>query len=144
MDQLVGACIFSKIDLRSGYYQICVKPANILKTAFKTRYGHYEYSVMPFGMSNAPGAFIEYMNMIFHQYLDKFVVMFVDDILIYSKEDGEHTYHLSLVLEILQEKKLYAKLSKCEFWLKEVSFLGHVISSGGTFIDPSKVDVVLQ
>ncbi|CAJ2645092.1 unnamed protein product [Trifolium pratense] len=144
MDQLVGACVFSKIDLRSGYHQIRVKTEDIPKTAFRTRYGHYEYSVMPFGVTNAPGVFMEYMNRIFHSFLDKFVVVFIDDILVYSKSEEEHKEHLRIVLQILKEKKLYAKLSKCEFWLKEVSFLGHVISSGRIAVDPAKVDAVLQ
>ncbi|CAJ2644645.1 unnamed protein product [Trifolium pratense] len=119
MDQLVGACVFSKIDLRSGYHHIRVKTEDIPKTAFRTRYGHYEYSVMPFGVTNAPGVFMEYMNRIFHSFLDKFVVVFIDDILVYSKSEEEHKEHLRIVLQILKEKKLYAKLSKCEFWLKE-------------------------
>ncbi|GAU38281.1 hypothetical protein TSUD_119620 [Trifolium subterraneum] len=144
MDQLVGACVFSKIDLRSGYHQIRVKADDIQKTAFRTRYGHYEYSVMPFGVSNAPGVFMEYMNRIFHPYLDKFVVVFIDDILVYSKSEKEHAEHLRIVLQTLKDKKLYAKLSKCEFWLKEVSFLGHVISNKGIAVDPSKVSAVLQ
>ncbi|MCH82353.1 retrotransposon protein, partial [Trifolium medium] len=129
MDQLMGACVFSKIDLRSGYHQIRVKAEDVPKTAFEMRYGRYEYSVMPFGVTNAPDVFMEYMNRIFHSYLDQFVVVFIDDILIYSKSE---------------EKKLYAKLSKCEFWLKKVNFLGHVISSGGIAVDPAKVDAVLQ
>ncbi|PNX73285.1 retrotransposon-related protein [Trifolium pratense] len=144
MDQLVGACVFSKIDLRSGYHQIRVKAEDIPKTAFRTRYGHYEYSVMPFGVTNAPGVFMEYMNRIFHSYLDRFVVVFIDDILVYSKSEEEHEEHLRIVLQTLKEKKLYAKLTKCEFWLKEVNFLGHVISSGGIAVDPAKVDAVLQ
>jgi hypothetical protein len=144
MDQLVGAHVFSKIDLRSGYHQIRVKADDIPKTAFRTRYGHYEYSVMPFGVTNAPGVFMEYMNRIFHPYLDKFVVVFIDDILVYSKSEEEHAEHLKVVLQTLKDKKLYAKLSKCEFWLKEVSFLGHVISSNGIAVDPSKVSAVLQ
>ncbi|GAU16878.1 hypothetical protein TSUD_368270 [Trifolium subterraneum] len=123
MDQLVGACVFSKIDLR---------------------YGHYEYKVMPFGVTNAPGVFMEYMNRIFHSFLDQFVVVFIDDILVYSKSEEEHKEHLRIVLQVLKEKKLYAKLSKCEFWLKEVSFLGHVISSGGIAVDPAKVDAVMK
>src|SRR4051812_20978074 len=142
MDQLVGACVFSKIDLRSGYHQIRVRAEDIQKTAFRTRYGHYEYSVMPFGVTNAPGVFMEYMNRIFHDYLDKFVVVFIDDILIYSKSEEEHAEHLRAVLSVLKEKKLFAKLSKCEFWLSEVSFLGHVISSGGISVDPSKIEAV--
>src|SRR4051812_47203636 len=144
MDQLVGASVFSKIDLRSGYHQIRVKEEDIQKTAFRTRYGHYEFLVMPFGVSNAPGVFMEYMNRIFHDPLDKFVVVFIDDILIYSKSPEEHEEHLRVVLQVLKEKQLYAKLSKCEFWLSEVSFLGHVISGNGIAVDPSKVDAVLQ
>ena len=120
MDQLVGARVFSKIDLRSGYHQIKVKDEDMQKTAFRTRYGHYEYKVMPFGVTNAPGVFMKYMNRIFHTYLDKFVVVFIDDILIYSKNEEEHAKHLKIVLQVLKEKKLYAKLSKCEFWLSEV------------------------
>jgi hypothetical protein len=142
MDQLVGARVFSKIDLRSGYHQIKVKDEDIQKTAFRTRYGHYEYNVMPFGVTNAPGVFMEYMNRIFHAYLDLFVVVFIDDILIYSKSEEEHAEHLRVVLQVLKENKLYAKLSKCEFWLYEVSFLGHIISGNGIAVDPSKVDAV--
>ncbi|XP_050881245.1 uncharacterized protein LOC127084776 isoform X1 [Lathyrus oleraceus] len=142
MDRLVGASVFSKIDLRSGYHQIRVKTEDIQKTAFRTRYGHYEYSVMPFGVTNAPGVFMEYMNRIFHPYLDKFVVVFIDDILVYSKSEEEHAEHLRVVLGVLREKKLFAKLSKCEFWLGEVSFLGHVISRGGVAVDPSKIEAV--
>src|ERR1051325_320570 len=144
MDQLVGACLFSKIDLRSGYHQIRVKAEDIQKTPFRTRYGHYEYSVMPFGVTNAPGVFMEYMNRIFHSYFDKFVMVFIDDILIYSKNDEEHAGHLRIVMELLKEKKLYAKLSKCEFWLSEVSFLGHVISKNDIVVDPTKVEAVSQ
>jgi hypothetical protein len=144
MDQLVGACMFSKIDLRFGYHQIRVKTEDIPKTAFRTRYGHYEYSVMPFGVTNAPGVFMEYMNRIFHSFLDRFVVVFIDDILIYSKSEEEHEEHLRIVLQVLKEKKLYVKLSKCEFWMREVSFLGHIISSGGIAVDPAKVDAVSQ
>jgi hypothetical protein len=121
-----------------------VKTEDIPKTAFRTRYGHYEYSVMPFGVTNAPGVFMEYMNRIFHSFLDRFVVVFIDDILIYSKSEEEHEEHLRIVLQVLKEKKLYVKLSKCEFWMREVSFLGHIISSGGIAVDPAKVDAVSQ
>lgn len=114
MDQLVGACMFSKIDLRAGYHQIHVKPKDIPKTAFRARYGHYEYSLMSFDMSNVPGVLMEYMNMIFHPYLDQFVVVFIDDILVYSKTYEEYVGHLRVMLQTLQEKNLYVKLSKCE------------------------------
>nr|KYP67410.1 Transposon Ty3-I Gag-Pol polyprotein [Cajanus cajan] len=144
MDQLRGASVFSKIDLRSGYHQIRVKEGDIPKTAFRTRYGHYEYVVMPFGVTNAPAIFMDYMNRIFRPFLDKFVVVFIDDILIYSRTWEEHGEHLRLVLEILKAKQLYAKLSKCEFWLDEVKFLGHVISAEGIVVDPAKVESVLQ
>ncbi|MCI29905.1 retrotransposon protein, partial [Trifolium medium] len=132
------------IDLRSGYHQIRVKAEDIPKTVFRTRYGHYEYTVMPFGVTNAPAIFMDYMNRIFHPFLDKFVVVFIDDILIYSRSEEEHAEHLRIVLQVLKEKKLYAKLSKCEFWMKEISFIGHVISSEGIVVDPAKVEVVLQ
>jgi len=144
MDQFVSAEVFSKIDLRLGYHQIRVKAEDISKTAFKTRYGHYEYFVMPFGVTNAPGVFMEYMNRIFHPYLDQFVVMFIYDVLVYSKSEEEHAKHLRVVLQVLKEKRLFPKLSKCEFWLREVSFLGHVISKGGIVVDPSKVDAMMQ
>jgi len=145
MDHLVGAKVFSKIDLRSGYHQIrVVKAEDISKTVFRTRYGHYEYSVMSFGVTNVPDVFMDYKNGIFHPYLDQFVVVFIDDILVYSKSKEEHAKHLRIVLRVLKEKRLFAKLSNCEFWLREVSFLGHVSSKGGIAVDPSKVDAVLQ
>ncbi|XP_028807167.1 uncharacterized protein LOC114761882 [Neltuma alba] len=144
LDQLSGASIFSKIDLRSGYHQLRVRSEDIPKTVFRTRYGHYEFLVMPFGLTNAPAIFMDYMNRIFRPYLDKFVVIFIDDILIYSKDEEEHKQHLRIVLQLLREHKLYAKLSKCEFWLKEVKFLGHVVSAEGVSVDPSKIDAVLK
>jgi len=143
MDQTRGAVVFSKINLKSGYHQIQVKEEDIPKTTFRTKYGHYEYLVMPFGVTNAPVIFMDYMNCIFRSYLDKFMVVFIDDILIYSRSREEHELHLRQVLKVLKEKQLFANLSKCEFWLEEVKFLGHVISKEGLAIDPSKVEVVV-
>jgi len=144
LDQLRGAGVFSKIDLRSGYHQILVKPEDVQKTTFRSRYEHYEYVVMPFGVTNAPAVFMDYMNRIFRPYLDKFVVVFIDDILIYSRTREEHAGHLRIVLEVLREHQLSGKLSKCEFWLDEVQFLGLVISSHGISVDPSKIETVLK
>ena len=143
-DQLKGAGVFSKIDLRSGYYQLRVKGGDVPKTAFRTRYGHYEFLVMPFGLTNAPAAFMDLMNRVFRPYVDQFVVVFIDDILVYSKDAQEHEQHLRIVLETLREKKLYAKLSKCDFWLKEVSFLGHIVSAEGIRVDPAKIEAVVN
>ncbi|WVZ81255.1 hypothetical protein U9M48_028649 [Paspalum notatum var. saurae] len=143
-DQLAGAKVFSKIDLRSGYYQIKIREEDIPKTAFSTRYGLYEYLVMSFGLTNAPAFFMYMMNSVFMNELDKFVVVFIDDILIYSKSEEEHKEHLRIVLARLREHKLYAKFSKCAFWLKEVSFLGHILSEKGVAVDPSKVKDVLN
>ena len=123
LDQLQGARVFSKIDLRSGNHQLKVKAEDVEKTAFRTRYGHYEFLVMPFGVTNAPAAFMDLMNRVFKPYLDEFMVVFIDDILIYSKNEVEHEKHLGLALHVLRDKKLYAKLSKCEFWLFSISFL---------------------
>jgi hypothetical protein len=143
-DQLKGACVFSIIDLRSGYHQLKVQASDIPKTAFITRYGLYEYTVMSFGLTNAPAYFMYLMNKVFMEYLDKFVVVFIDDIVIFSKNEEEHNEHLCLVLQKLRKNHLYAKLNKCEFWLKEVSFLGYIISEGGISVDPSKVNDVLS
>ena len=144
MDQLHGASVFSKIDLRLGYHQILVKAEDVEKTAFRSRYGHYEYVIMPFGVTNAPALFRDYLNRIFRPFLDNFVVVFIDDILIYSKTHEEHAEHLRIMLGILREKQLFAKLSKCDFWMREVQFLGHVISSQGIAMDLAKVEVVIQ
>ncbi|KAL0546089.1 hypothetical protein IC582_015994 [Cucumis melo] len=129
IDQLQGATVFSKIDLRSGYHQLRIKDSDIPKTAFRSRYGHYEFIVMSFGLSNAPAVFMDLMNRVFKDFLDTFVIVFIDDILIYSKTEAEYEEHLHQVLETLRANKLYAKFSKCEFWLKKVTFLGHVVSS---------------
>ncbi|GJR21139.1 putative reverse transcriptase domain-containing protein [Tanacetum coccineum] len=141
-DQLQGACCFSKIDLRSGYHQLRVREEDITKTAFRTRYGNFEFTVMPFGLTNAPAIFMDLMNHVCKPYLDKFVIMFIDDILIYSKSEEEHEIHLQTILDLLKKEKLYAKFSKCEFWLQEVQFLGHVVNRDGILMDPSKVESV--
>jgi len=143
-DQLKGAKVFSKIDLQSGYHQLRIKGEDIEKTAFSTRYGHFEYVVMSFGLTNAPAIFMEAMNRMLHPYLDVFVVVFIDDILVYSKTKEEHEVHLSLVLDKLREYKYYAKLKKCDFWLSEVSFLGHVINHDGLTADPKNVASVVE
>ncbi|GJY58776.1 reverse transcriptase domain-containing protein [Tanacetum coccineum] len=141
-DQLQGARYFSKIDLRSGYHQLRVHEEDISKTAFRTRYGHFEFTVMPFRLTNAPAVFMDLMNRVCKLYLDKFVIVFIDDILIYSRSKEEHEDHLRLVLELLRQEKLFAKFSKCEFWLQEVHFLGHVINQDGIHVDPSKIEAV--
>ena len=139
-----GAGVFSKIDLRSGYHQIKIKPEDVPKTAFVSRYGHHEYLVVPFGLTNAPAIFMNLMNKIFMPYLDKFVIVFIDDILIYSKTKDDHAKHLRIALQVLREHQLYAKFSKCQFWLDKVEFLGHVISKDGIAVDPAKVEAVLE
>jgi hypothetical protein len=143
-DQVRGARVFSKIDLWSGYHQIKIKKEDVPKTAFVSRYRHHEYLVVPFGLTNAPVIFMNLMNKIFMPYLDKFVIVFIDDMLIYSKEKEEHAKHLRIALQILREHQLYAKFSKCEFWLDQVEFLGHVISKEGIAVNPSKVASVLE
>jgi hypothetical protein len=143
-DQLVGAKVFSKIDLRSGYHQIKISASDIPKTAFSTRYGIYEYLVMSFGLTNAPAYFMYLMNSVFMLELDKFVVVFIDDILVYSKNEDEHTEHLHIVLQRLCDHHLYAKLSKCDFWLREIKFLGHTISQDVISVDPEKVEEVMN
>jgi hypothetical protein len=140
-DQLAGAKVFSKIDLRSGYHQIKILPEDIPKTAFTTRYGLYKYLVMSFGLTNAPAHSMYLMNSIFMSELDKFVIVFIDDILVYSKNKAEH---LRIVLSRLREHQLYAKFSKCEFWLNEVPFLRHVLSAEGVAVDPGKVRDILD
>ena len=143
-DQLRGERVYSKIDLRTGYHQLRVREADIPKTAFRTRYGHFEFTVMPFGLTNAPAAFMGLMNRVFQPYLDQFVVVFVDDILIYSQLGVDHEDHLRIVLKLLRDHQLYAKFSKCEFWLVEVGFLGHVVSASGMSVDPRKVEAVMS
>nr|GEU41945.1 putative reverse transcriptase domain-containing protein [Tanacetum cinerariifolium] len=143
-DQLQGAKFLSKIDLKSRYHQLRVKEQDITKTAFRTRYGHYEFLVMPFCLTNAPTVFMDLMNRIFHEYLDKFVIVFIDDILVYSKTKEEHEEHLRIVLGTLRQEKLYAKFSKCKFWLGQVVFLGHIVSADGITMDPAKVEAITK
>ncbi|GKC68506.1 putative reverse transcriptase domain-containing protein [Tanacetum coccineum] len=141
-DQLQGSSVYSKINLRSGYHQLRVREEYIPKTAFRTRYGRYEFQVMPFGLTNAPAVFMDLMNRVCKPYLDKFVIVFIDDILIYSKNKQEHEKHLKLILELLKKEQLYAKFSKCKFWIPRVQFLGHVIDSQGIHVDPAKIESV--
>jgi hypothetical protein len=143
-EQMKGASVFLKIDLRSGYHQVKIRESDIPKTAFRTRYGLYEYTVMSFVLTNAPAYLMNLMNKVFMEYLDKFVVVFIDDILIFSKTKEEHEEHLRLVLEKLRSHQLYAKFSKCDFWLTKVAFLGHIISAGGVSVDPGKVRDMLN
>src|SRR4051812_13021365 len=143
-DQLEGACVFSKIDLRSGYFQLKIREHDIPKTSFVTRYGSYEYTVMPFGLANAPSLFMNMMKNVFMEFLDKFVVIFIHDILIYSKNVEDHEKHLRLIMEKLREHQLYAKFDKCEFLLSEVGFLGDIVSKEGIAVDPSKLTAVTE
>src|SRR3954469_17662682 len=130
--------VFSKLDLRLGYHQIRVREEDIPKTAFITRYGSYEYTVMSFGLTNAPATFSRLMNYIFMEYLDKFVVVYLDDIFIYSKNE-QHAEHLRLILEKLREHKLYVKYFKYEFWLPDVTYLGHMTSKDGVAVNAERI-----
>ena len=143
-DQLRGARVYFKIDLRTSYHQLRVRETNIPKMAFRTRYGHFKFTAMPFGLTNVPAAFMDLMHRIFQPYLDQFIVVFVDDILIYSQSEWEHEYHLRIVLQLLRNHKLYAKFSKYEFWLIEVRFLGHVVSAPGVSVDLEKVEAMMN
>eukprot|EP00253_Pinus_taeda_P011685 PITA_11685 len=143
-DQVKGATIFSKIDLRSGYHQIRIKDEDIAKTAFRTRYRHYEFVVLPFGLTNAPATFMCLMNSVFHQYLDKFVLIFIDDILIYSRNMKEHEEHLRIVLQTLREHQLYGKFSKCDFYKEQIQYLGHIITKESIAVDPEKIKTIME
>ena len=143
-DQLRGARVYSKIDLRTGYHQLRVRETDISKTAFRTRDGHFEFTVMPFRLTNAPAAFMDLMHRVFQPYLDQFVVVFLDDILIYSQLEKEHEGHLRIILQLLRDNQLYAKFSKCKFWLTEVRFLGHVVSASSVSVDPEKVEAMMS
>ena len=136
--------MFSKINLRSGYHQLRIKPQDVPKTAFRTRYGHYEFLVMPFGLTNAPIAFMDLMNQVFRDFLDPFVIVLIDDILVYFKNRKDHEADLRLVLQRLRERKLYAKFDKCQFWLDKVAFLGHIVNRDGISVDPEKIRAVLE
>jgi hypothetical protein len=143
-DQMKGAKIFSKIDLRSGYHQLKIRAEDVPKTAFTTRYGLYEFLVMSFGLTNAPAYSMNLMNKVFMEYLDQFVVVFIDGILVYSPNEETHEDHLRLVLQKLRDNQLYAKFSKCDFWLKEVAFRGHIVTDGGIKVNPGKISEILN
>lgn len=143
-DQLQGSDVFSKIDLWYGYHQLKIHPSDVSKTAFKTHYGHFKFLVMPFGLTIAPAAFMDMMNRAFKEFLDRFVVVFIDDILIYSKSREEHEDHLCMVFSTLREHQLYAKFKRYEFWLDKVEFLGHVISKDGISVDPRKIEAITE
>src|SRR5579863_3851605 len=144
MDRLVGAKYFTKIDLYSGYHQIRIKESDIPKMAFRTRYRHFEFVVLPFGLTNAPATFMTLINDIFREYLDDFVIVYLDDILIYSRTQKEHLGHIRKVLDILRKHKLYAKIKKCDFMTEKVEYTGHYITSEGIMVDPQKVEAVQQ
>nr|GEU42011.1 hypothetical protein [Tanacetum cinerariifolium] len=142
MDLFERSSVYSKIDLRSGYHQLRIKEEDIPITAFRTWYGHFEFKVMPFGLTNAPDVFMDLMNRVCKPYLDKFVIVFIDDILVYSKDEEEHKKNLKIILDLLKKERLYAKFSKCEFWLDSVQFLGHVIDRNGVHVDPAKIEAI--
>ena len=141
-DQVGGAIIFSNIDLQSGYHQVRICDEDIHKTAFHTRYGHYDFVVMPFELTNALTNFMCMMNNIFSRYLDKFVLVFIDDILFYSKNKEEHEEHLRVVLQVLIEHQLYAKFSKCNFYKPQIQYLGHIISKTGIAMDLKNIKAI--
>jgi hypothetical protein len=138
-DQLKGARIFSKIDLRSSNHQVRIKEEDTSKTTFRIRYGNYEFKVVPFGLSNAPSVFMCLMNGVFREYMDNFLIVFLDDILVYSKSKEEHEKHLRMVLQVLTEHKLYAKLCKCIFYEKKIHYFRHIISTKGIAVDLEKI-----
>ncbi|GJT21501.1 putative reverse transcriptase domain-containing protein [Tanacetum coccineum] len=141
-DQVQGSSVYSKIDLRSGYHQLHIKEEDNPITAFRTRCGHFEFQVMSFGLTNAPAVFMDLMNHVCNPYLDKFVIVFIDDILVYSKDEKEHEKHLKIILELLKKERLYAKFLKCDLWLDLVQFLGHVIDHSGVHLDPAKIEAI--
>ncbi|GKB35644.1 putative reverse transcriptase domain-containing protein [Tanacetum coccineum] len=141
-DQLQGSSVYSKIDLRSGYHQLRIKEEDIPITTLRTRYGHFEFQVMLFGWTNVPAVFMDLMNRVCKLYLDKFIIVFIDDILVYSKDEDEHGKHLKIILEMLKKERFYAKFSKCDFWLDLVQFLDHVIYRNGVHVDPTKIEAI--
>ena len=141
-DQMRGVKVFSKIDLRSGYHQVRIKDEDIHKKTFRTRYAHYEFVVVPFGLTNAPATFMCLMNSVFSRYLDKFVIVLLDDILVYYKNEEEHEEHLRLTLQLLREHQLYAKLSKCDFYIDRIQYLGQIILEEGISVDPDKIEAI--
>ncbi|GKE24636.1 putative reverse transcriptase domain-containing protein, partial [Tanacetum coccineum] len=141
-DQLQGSSMYSKIDLRSGYHQLRIKEEDIPITAFRTRYGHFEFQVMPFRLTNTPVVFMDLMNRVCKPYLDKFIIVFIDDILVYSKDEEEHGKHLKIILELQKKERLYAKFLKCDFWLDLVQFMGHVIDRSCVHVDPRKIKAI--
>ena len=143
-DQLHGASWFSKIDLRSGYHQMRVRDEDILNTAFRTHYGHYEFVVKPFGLTNAPTTFMDLMNRVCMPMLDRSVIVFIDDILVYSRSKEQHEEHLREILGVLRSGRLFAKFDKCDFWLREVQFLGHLVNQDGILVDPAKVEAIMR
>src|SRR5829696_7248203 len=142
IDRLQGTSVFTKIDLRWGYNQVWIHQDDIEKTAFRTRYGHYQYKVMPFGLTNAPATFQSLVQDILRPHLDDFVIVYIDDILIYSKNEEDHAQHVRKVLELLRQNRMYGKITKCEFFKEAVEYLGHIISSQGIATDPKKVEAV--
>ena len=140
----MGASHFLKIDLRSGYHQLKLRDSDIPKTTFRTRYGHYEFIIMSFGLTNALETFMDLMNIVFKQYLDLFVIIFINDILIYSRTVEQYARHLRVVQQTLKERQLFTKFSKCEFRLQSIAFLGHIVSSEGIRVDSQKIKAVKQ
>ena len=143
-DQLRGARVYSKIDLRTGYHQLRVREVDIPKTVFRTRYGHFKFMVMPFGLTNAPVVFMDLMHRVFQPYLDQFVVVFVDNVLIFTQSKDKHEDQLRIAVQLLRDHQLYAKFSNCEFWVTKVRFLRHKVSASGVSVDPEKVEALMS